>query len=77
MEEDSQFNNRSPDKTRAEMSSNLSKLGATGAIVNHGFDGNISIWNVNEDISFINGQINNPLEMQTHKSNKTASTKPP
>ena len=39
---------------------------------------NASHWNVNEEISFINGNIiNNQLEICTHKSNKTASTKPP
>ena len=42
------------------------------------YDGNMSHWHANEDISFLNGTaINNQLEISTHKSGKTVSTKPP
>ena len=52
-------------ETRAEIPSTLSR---GGPFVGHGhinnvFDGNMSIWNVNEDISFLNAHMNNPLEM--------------
>lgn len=56
-------------ETRAEIPSSLSRLGPGGGNGGgggghlHGFDGNMSIWNVNEDISFLNGNMNNPLEL--------------
>lgn len=53
----------SPD-TRAEIPSSLSRFGGpSNGHHHHGFDGNMSIWQVNEDISFLNGNINNPLEI--------------
>lgn len=57
----------SPD-TRAEIPSNLSRFVGgpginNGHTLHNGFDGNMSIWNVNEDISFLNGNNNNPLEL--------------
>jgi hypothetical protein len=56
----------SPD-TRAEIPSSLSRFAVGPGHNGHhhlqnGFDGNMSIWNVNEDISFLNGNNNNPLE---------------
>lgn len=54
---------QSPD-TRAEIPSNFSRFGGPpNSHLVHGFDGNMSIWNVNEDISFLNGNNNNPLEL--------------
>ncbi len=53
----------SPD-IRAEIPSILSRFGGPpNGHLHHGFDGNMSIWNVNEDISFLNGNNNNPLEL--------------
>jgi hypothetical protein len=57
----------SPD-TRAEIPSILLRFAGGPGINNghhlhNGFDGNMSIWNVNEDISFLNGNNNNPLEL--------------
>ena len=53
----------SPD-TRAEIPSSLSRFGGGPGNGHHnGFDGNLSIWQVNEDISFLNDNMNNPLEL--------------
>ncbi len=53
-------------ETRAEIPSTLSRGGpfVANSHINNVFDGNMSIWNVNEDISFLNAHMmNNPLEM--------------
>lgn len=53
----------SPD-TRAEIPSSQSRFGPSGGNGhnNNAFDANLSIWNVNEDISFLNGHMN-PQEL--------------